>query len=107
MEEITVHELKAKMDNNEKFHLIDVREPHEYEEANIGGQLIPLGELPDHLDELDQWKDEEIILMCRSGKRSGQALQYLHSEGFNNLQNLEGGILAWQEMMEDSDSGQE
>lgn len=101
MEEISVQELKAKMDNDEKFHLIDVREIFEYEEANIGGQLIPLGELSDHLDELDQWKDDEIILMCRSGQRSGRALQFLQSEGFNHLYNLEGGILAWQEMMEE------
>src|SRR5690606_34958370 len=99
MDEITVQELKAKMDNNENFVLVDVREPYEYEEANIGGILIPLGEIPEHLDEFDEWQDKEIVLMCRSGKRSGQALQYLQSEGFNNLYNLEGGILAWQEMI--------
>ncbi len=98
MEEITVQQLKEKMEKGESFHLIDVREPHEYEEANIGGKLIPLGELPVHLDELEAWKDDEIIVMCRSGKRSGNAQEFLYMEGFENVYNLQGGILAWQEM---------
>lgn|SRR5690606_3477771 len=103
MEEITVQQLKAKMANNENFHLIDVREPYEYEEANIGGKLIPLAQLPEHLDELDEWKDDEIIIMCRSGQRSASAQQFLIMEGFDNVFNLEGGILAWQRM-QDGDS---
>lgn len=98
MEEITVQELKAKMENKEKFHLIDVREPYEYEEANIGGKLIPLADLPNYLDELEEWIDDEIIMMCRSGKRSASAQQFLLMEGFDHVYNLEGGILAWQEM---------
>ena len=98
MEEINVQELKRKLENKEDFHLIDVREPYEYEEANIGGKLIPMGELSDHLDELEEWKDEEIILMCRSGARSGKAQQYLEMNDFSKVYNLEGGILAWQEM---------
>ena len=103
MEEINVQELKAKMNNNEDFHLIDVREVYEYEEANIGAQLIPLGELVDHLDELEAWKDEEIIIMCRSGQRSGTAQQFLQSKGFTNVFNLTGGILAWKEMEEEEE----
>lgn len=103
MDEITVQELKAKMDNKEKFFLVDVREPHEYEEANIGGLLIPMGEIPEHLDDFDEFQDSDIIVMCRSGKRSGQAIQYLEAEGFSNLYNLEGGILAWQELMKEEE----
>lgn len=98
MEEINVKELKEKMDNNEEFHLIDVREPYEYDEANNGGQLIPLGDLADHLEELEEWKEEEIILICRSGARSGRAQQFLLNQGFSNVYNLTGGMLAWQDM---------
>ncbi|MBY5957029.1 rhodanese-like domain-containing protein [Membranicola marinus] len=101
MEEINVKELKGKLDRKESFHLIDVREPFEYEEANIGGQLIPLGDIADHLEELEKWKDEEIVLMCRSGARSGNAQKFLQAEGFSKVYNLKGGILAWQEMEED------
>ncbi len=100
MEVINVEELKIKLDKKENFHLIDVREPFEYDEANIGGQLIPLGDLSDHLDELEKWKDEEIVLMCRSGQRSGNAQQFLQTQGFSDVYNLEGGMLAWQEMEE-------
>lgn len=98
MEKISVQELKRKLENKEEFHLIDVREPYEYEEANLGGELIPLGELSDHLDKMEDWKDDEIILMCRSGARSGKAQQFLEMNDFSNVYNLEGGILAWQEM---------
>jgi len=101
MEEINVRQLKAKMNNNEDFHLIDVREVYEYEEANIGGQLIPMGDLVDQMDELEAWKEDEIILMCRSGQRSGVAQRYLQSRGFKKVYNLEGGILAWKEMEEE------
>lgn len=98
MEEINVEELKVKMDNNEDFHLIDVRESYEYEESNNGGQLIPLGNLAQHLDELEEWKEEEIILICRSGARSGRAQQFLQDHGFSYVYNVTGGMLAWQEM---------
>lgn len=103
MKEITVQELKAKMDNGEDFHLIDVREPEEYEEVNNGAQLIPLGELDDHLEELKKWKDDEIIMMCRSGHRSGLAQEKMLDQGFTNVANLTGGILAWQEMTEEEE----
>lgn len=101
MKEITVQELKKKMDQGESFHLIDVREPHEYEEANIGAQLIPLGDLPDHIEKLKKWQNEEIIMMCRSGQRSGRAQQLLLDAGFEDVANLTGGILAWKDLEEE------
>lgn len=94
--DITVEELKERMDNNEALYIIDVREENEYDEFNIGAQLIPLGELPERLDEIKADKDAEIIVHCRSGARSGRAQQYLSSEGYGNVRNLVGGMLAWQ-----------
>ena len=95
--DITVEELKDRIEKNEKLNLIDVREVHEYEEFNIGATLIPLGEIADRLDEIEHLKNEEIIIHCRSGARSGRAQQYLESEGFTNVRNLIGGMLAWQD----------
>jgi adenylyltransferase/sulfurtransferase len=93
-EEITVKELKARMDAGEKLTLIDVREPHEWNIARIpGATLIPLGEVAARSGELDP--DAEIILHCRSGKRSADALGQLKAQGFQHLKNLKGGILAW------------
>jgi rhodanese-related sulfurtransferase len=98
MQQITVEELKARMDAGEKINLIDVREPHEYAEFNIGGQLIPLGKIQTmQTEELDDLKDEEIIVHCRSGQRSMMACMFLETLGFKNTKNLAGGILAWQE----------
>lgn len=97
MEDILIDELKRRMDAGENLHLFDVREPHEFEEFNIGATLIPLGSLPDSLDELAGLEDQEIIIHCRSGARSGRAKEYLESQGFNKVRNLIGGMLAWQE----------
>lgn len=97
MEDITVQELKQRMDAQEKLHVIDVREEYEFDEFNIGAKLIPLGELPDRLDEIEGIKDEEIIIHCRSGARSGRAKDYLTSLGYTKVRNLIGGMLAWQE----------
>lgn len=98
MQNITVDELKARMDAGEKINLIDCREPHEYAEFNIGGQLIPLGRFQTfQLDELEDMKEEEVIIHCRSGVRSGQACMLLETMGFKNTKNVTGGILAWQE----------
>ena len=94
--DISVIELKKRLDNQESINLIDVREQYEFDEFNIGAILIPLGELPDRLDEIDAWKNEEVILHCRSGARSGRAKEYLLSEGFTNPRNLIGGMVAWQ-----------
>lgn len=94
--DITVEELKERMDNNEALYIIDVREEHEFDEFNIGAQLIPLGELPERLDEIKANQDAEIIVHCRSGARSGRAKEYLSSEGYSKVRNLIGGMLAWQ-----------
>jgi rhodanese-related sulfurtransferase len=98
MDIINVDELKARMDAGEKLHIIDVREPEEFEAFNIGARLIPLGrfQMMD-VDELMPLKEEEVILHCRSGKRSMTACLILESMGFTNTKNLEGGMLAWQE----------
>jgi rhodanese-related sulfurtransferase len=93
--DIYVKELKEKLDNKEKFVLIDVREPHEHEDFNVGGQLIPMGAVPSALEDLTAHKEEEIILYCRSGNRSGIAQQLMLSHGFKNVRNLLGGMLDW------------
>ena len=94
MKEITVQELKRMRDNNEAHQLIDVREPHEADIAAIGGQLIPMGEILQHVDEIA--KDKPVIIHCRSGARSASVVQALEKQhGFTNLYNLKGGILAW------------
>jgi rhodanese-related sulfurtransferase len=98
MENITVEELKARMDRGEKINLVDVREPYENEDFNIGGTLYPLGNFQAMMvDDLEPMKDEEIILYCRSGNRSGQACMILDMLGFKNTKNLVGGVLAWQD----------
>ncbi len=98
MKSISVEELKKKIDNGEKINLIDVREPHEYEEANIGGKLVPLGKIQTmQVEDLEDLKEDEVIIYCRSGRRSMLACLVLDSLGFKNTYNLEGGILAWQE----------
>lgn len=94
--DITVQELHKRMQSGENLTVIDVREPYEYEAFNIGANLIPLGELPGKLAELAHLKDEEIIVHCRSGARSGNAKMYMMSEGFSNVRNLLGGMNAWQ-----------
>ena len=101
MKEITVLELKMKMDNKEKFQLIDVREPHEYEIANIGGDLIPLGSILNQSDKIS--REKEVIIYCRSGSRSGAAIQALEKQfGYANLYNLKGGILAYAKEIDNS-----
>ena len=95
MNEITVQELKEKIDKGEDFQLIDVREDFEYQVSNLGGELIPLGGILIETDKIA--KDKEVIIMCRSGKRSAAAVMQLEAQGFTNLYNLYGGILAWQE----------
>ena len=93
MKEISVQELKEKMDNGEDFQLIDVREDFEYETSNLGGVLIPLGGILIETDKIA--KDKPVIVQCRSGKRSAAAIMQLEQLGYTNLYNLQGGILAW------------
>jgi len=95
MIDITVTELKEKMDNGESIILIDVREPYEYELSNLGGRLIPLSLLPAALEELADSKEEEIIVHCKSGGRSAKAAAFMRQQGFKNVRNLLGGILDW------------
>ncbi|RZA03961.1 MAG: rhodanese-like domain-containing protein [Sphingobacteriaceae bacterium] len=100
MKEISVQELKEKIDKGEDFQLIDVREDFEYQVSNLGGELIPLGGILIETDKIA--KDKEVIVMCRSGKRSAAAVMQLEAQGFTNVYNLYGGILAWQEDIDPS-----
>ncbi len=91
--EITAPELKARLDKGDDIYVLDVREPHEYQICNINGHLIPLGELPQRVHELDS--SREIVAHCKSGKRSAQAVEFLRGAGFRKISSLKGGILAW------------
>lgn len=95
MEDITVIELKDRLEKGEKFHFIDVREEWEYEEDNLEADNIPLGELPHRLAELERFHHEEIVVHCRSGARSGNAKKFMESKGFTKVRNVLGGILAY------------
>ena len=98
MQNISIEEVKARLDAGEKLNIVDVREPHEHADFNIGGVLYPLGNVQTmQVDELEEYKDEELIVYCRSGNRSGQACLILDTLGFKNTKNLTGGMLAWQE----------
>jgi molybdopterin/thiamine biosynthesis adenylyltransferase/rhodanese-related sulfurtransferase len=91
--DIQVEELKRRLDAGDDIFVLDVREPHEYQICNIGGHLIPLGDLPKRASELDS--SREIVAHCRSGVRSGKAVEWLRQAGFKKVRNLAGGILAW------------
>ena len=95
MKEVTVQELKQKIDNKDDFQLIDVRETFEYETSNLEGENIPLGGILIESDKIST--DKPVIMQCRSGKRSAAAVMQLEQLGFTNLYNLKGGILAWAE----------
>jgi rhodanese-related sulfurtransferase len=95
--EITVQDLRTRLEAGDKFVFIDVREPWEYEEFNLGAQLIPLNTLVNSMYELDEHKESEIIVHCRSGARSAMAQGLLLANGFKNVLNLKGGVMAWQE----------
>src|SRR5436190_2009222 len=101
MQEITVTELKQLIDNKEDFQLIDVREPSEFNAANLSGELIPLATVPSNVDKIS--KDKKVIVHCRSGKRSENAIRFLEANhGFSNLYNLKGGILAYKNEIDNS-----
>jgi len=101
MKEITVKELKSKMDNGTDFQLIDVRESNERAFTNIGGDHISMGSIIQNLDKIR--KDQDVIIYCRSGSRSAQVVNFLEmNHGFNNLYNLKGGILAWADQIDSS-----
>lgn len=101
MKEITVIELKAKIDANETIQLIDVREPYEAEICTIGGELIPMGEVLENAARIK--KDIPVVIHCRSGKRSAAVIEALETQlGYTNLSNLKGGILAWADEVDNS-----
>jgi len=91
--EITPRDFKARLDRGDDLYILDVREPHEYQICNLGGHLIPLGDLSRRVHELDS--SREIVAHCRSGKRSAEAVEFLQKAGFRKIWNLKGGILAW------------
>ncbi len=95
---ITADELKTRLDAGEAINLVDVREPAEHAEFNIGGTLLPLGKIQTmQTEDIDELKNEEVICYCRSGQRSMQATLMLETFGFTNVKNLTGGMLGWQE----------
>jgi sulfur-carrier protein adenylyltransferase/sulfurtransferase len=98
--EMSARELKARLDRGDDLYILDVREPHEYQICNIKGHLLPLGELPRRVHELDS--SREIVAHCRSGKRSAEAVDFLRKAGFRKIHNLKGGILAWSDEVDPS-----
>lgn len=103
VKEITVQELKKMIDEKKDFQLIDVREQFEYDTANLGAELIPLGNILLETDKIS--KDKMVVVHCRSGARSAAAIMQLEqNHGFNNLYNLKGGILAWASEIDPSKS---
>jgi rhodanese-related sulfurtransferase len=98
MTTITSEELKARLDKGEKINLLDVREDHERADFNIGGRHLPIGKIQSmQVEDIEDWKDQEIVLYCRSGNRSGVGAMFLNQMGFTNTVNLTGGMLAWEQ----------
>ena len=95
---ISVEELKKKMDAKADIFILDVREPHEYQICNLNGYLIPVGDLPKRVSELDS--SREIIAHCKMGGRSAKAVNFLRRSGFKKVYNLTGGITAWAEKID-------
>lgn len=98
MENISVEEVKSRLQAGENLHLIDVREPDENAQFNIGGIVLPLERITNfEFDDIEELKDEELIFYCRTGNRSTQACLFLETTGFTNVKNLAGGMVRWQE----------
>lgn len=102
VKEINVNDLNERIQKGDKINLLDVREQFEYDMANMNGKLIPLGELESRLGEIEAWKDQEIIIHCRSGARSAEACRILMRHGFKNPINLQGGINRWAMLIDPS-----
>ncbi len=102
MQEITVQELKELKDNNADFFLLDVREDVEYMVSNLGGHHIPVEQLENRLQEIEDRKDANVVVMCRSGGRSAKAVALLENHGFKQVSNLTGGIRKWAEEIDPS-----
>ncbi len=94
----TAEEIKARLDAGEKINLVDVREPHENAEFNIGGILLPLGKIQTmQIEDIEELKNQEVVCYCRSGQRSMMAAMMLETFGFTDVKNLTGGMLGWKE----------
>ena len=98
MREISATELKTRQDRGDNLFVLDVREPHEYQICNLGGLLLPLGDMPRRVHELDS--SREMVVYCRSGPRSAKAVAFLRQAGFRKVKHLAGGILAWAERVD-------
>jgi adenylyltransferase/sulfurtransferase len=96
--QISVLELKQRLDAGEDLMILDVREPYECQIASIGGTLIPMNQVPDRLAEID--RNREIVVQCRSGARSQRVAEFLAAQGYPNVKNLAGGILAWADQID-------
>jgi len=106
MENISVEQLKGRIDAGEQLNVLDVREADEYAAANIGARLLPLSDLRNmDADAIEDWKDQEVIVHCRSGKRSIEACMLLETMGFAKTVNVVGGIMEWQEKYGDQKLG--
>ncbi len=95
MSDITVQELNERLKAGTAPRIVDVREIHEYETDHISAENIPMGEVPGRLGDLASHKDQELVICCRSGGRSGNIAAYLRQQGYSNVRNLTGGMLAW------------
>jgi rhodanese-related sulfurtransferase len=102
MSDISVQELKERLDAGTAPNIIDVREIHEYEAGHIHAENIPMGQIPERLAELHPFKDQELVICCRSGGRSGNITHYLKSQGFTGVRNLTGGMLAWKASIDEN-----
>lgn len=104
MQDITVQELQERIENGQMPVMVDVREPYEWELQHLDGiHKISMGDIPAKMEEMaTNWKEEELVVICRSGGRSGRITQYLRSQGFQHVRNLTGGMLAWKEEIDPS-----
>lgn len=102
VKEINVNDLNERIQKGDKINLLDVREQFEFDMVNLDGKLIPLGELETRLGEIEAWKDQEVIIHCRSGARSAEACRILMRHGFKNPINLQGGINRWAMLIDPS-----
>jgi rhodanese-related sulfurtransferase len=101
--DLSVSDLKTRLDKGEVVHLLDVREPYEVQAGKLpGSQHISMGNLQFELSKLNDWKEQEVVVYCKSGGRSAAAQAFLESNGFKNVRNLAGGVTAWRAMVDPS-----
>lgn len=103
MEDITVKELNERRSGGTAPVMVDVREPFEWNMQHLPGvHKISMGDIPAKLGEMEAWRDQELVIICRSGGRSGRITEYLRQQGFSNVRNLMGGMLAWKKEVDPS-----